>query len=486
MSTALLCPTLDRSPDLTRTGDVDSVLQRFSADQPNLRAAGHQGPTAYTETLSFSSRMTSSTISRADHSLPQETIEQIIDIADFETLKACTLVHHDWLPRARNHLFSELSFPPVAFRRRETVEAMRRSGGPDFREAIHSVVMDMAHSPASSAVRHLKLHFPKTDSCLDLAFMQTSSFISQLPFKNLSTLEFVGGDLFRDDGQDALFSFLKESPALAELRLIDNHSRPPEFLQFCSRLASTQPQLRSMHLTRFAEPDVCDRPLALFYDSLPLLHNPASLQILTLAEIDNLDAGSFVVPLLETPNRFFDLTRLQVLETTFPPLSYDEQIFRICGPSVAKLVFRTMDNILMRGESFPFEECFRHLCKLVHLELHLVEPDQHVTAERQDNMMLLLEHGVPLLRQLEQLTIGFVEAPWRFRDSSPPYTSAEWALFGERVDFKLDQLRRTSNPSLKRITLDIPCSWKNVTEERIRKYFPKTNGRGVLEVFRTR
>ncbi|KAF5355460.1 hypothetical protein D9758_006298 [Tetrapyrgos nigripes] len=416
--------------------------------------------------------MTSSTpLPPEGHGLPQEIIDTIIDtVSDSTTLKACTLVRHDWLPRARQNLFCELSFPPATLRGEERWRS-------DYEEVLRSVVMDVAHSnikpPLSAAVRRLKLHF--TDTSSELGFLEITS---QLPFKNLHAIELLDSDLYRfeDHDQDALFLFLRENPSLKELRLDGVNSEPKKFLHFFSRLAGLQLQLRSLYLNDFfGYHDDYHEPESTFLHSLPLLSNPPALQTLALHDVSRTEADIFVIPLLTTPSRFFDLSCLQSLEFKFPFIESDEAILKMCGATVMRFTIKGIAHRIHDG--VILEKCFHHLSNLVRLELHSVHPDRHGIV------LLLLEH-VPILRRLGQLSMQFVKAPSRVRDSSPPYTSAEWALFGEGVDSKVDQLMQTSNPSLKHITLDIPCSWKNVTEERIREYFPKTNSKAVLEVFR--
>ncbi|KAF5367419.1 hypothetical protein D9758_003617 [Tetrapyrgos nigripes] len=109
---------------------------------------------------------------------PPEIRDEIIDrVLDTVTIKSCTLVCHDWLPRARTNLFRNFTFPPNA---RSEPQQKDLS---EYKEKLELLAEDMASSsispPYSRIVRILTVRLPLLISRENLAF---NTLISQLPF----------------------------------------------------------------------------------------------------------------------------------------------------------------------------------------------------------------------------------------------------------------------------------------------------------------
>ncbi|KAF5337933.1 hypothetical protein D9758_013088 [Tetrapyrgos nigripes] len=207
-------------------------------------------------------------------SFPPEIMDEISDkIDDTPTLKACTLVCHDWLARARTNLFRIFTFPL----------SMPASDCVEFVEPLakfESLVADMKSSRLSPSlsviVRHLIVKFSGFDKSHD--HPAAVQVVSQLPFDNLQSLVFEGW-LTLKSSSSFEWPLLEKNPLLEQFTMTSLSCPTATFLQLCSKLAATQSALRCVTL----DPIILRTWDVSFDISLPLTEHYPRLRSLSIS-----------------------------------------------------------------------------------------------------------------------------------------------------------------------------------------------------------
>ncbi|KAK7461861.1 hypothetical protein VKT23_008291 [Stygiomarasmius scandens] len=153
--------------------------------------------------------------------IPLEVIGEIIDYAQgsVPTLKTCTLVCHAWLPRARRHLFCEITLPP-----RSVLTPM--SSQKDFQMAVSELVTTITsprvsiRPPVGLLTRKLTLGtvFGHEE---DVKSLSECGVLRNLPFTRLETVVFTS--LAYDEqhlgADDLLATFLQQNQGIKSFGL---------------------------------------------------------------------------------------------------------------------------------------------------------------------------------------------------------------------------------------------------------------------------
>ncbi|KAF5337899.1 hypothetical protein D9758_013095 [Tetrapyrgos nigripes] len=397
---------------------------------------------------------------------PPEIRDEIIDrVLDTGSTKSCTLVCHDWLPRARRNLFRNFTFPPNA------QFEPRPEDLSEYKEKLELLAEDMTSSslspPYSRIVRILTLRLPTLIYPKNFAF---NTLISQLPFTNLQSLDFSSRTLH----STSLLHLLEKNPL--ESLALRSHISSDHLLRLLSRIAAGQPSLQSLELhiiPRPSSPDptnTWDSPFDA--SSTPLSLHPPRLQSLSVTTFifpTVVHRETWVEPFFTMPEHFFDLSSLCCLTLkTHVPQRYPI-ILQQCGPAVTHFTLTSFYHIFFGPNLAP---SFSHLTKLVDLTLTGISEEKFSDTVAVLNGILSI-----VIQRLEHLSLEF-RTPRQLR-SYPE-------LFGNNclceIDNLLDgflQTGQTGRASLKKLSLKIPTDY-NMDEADIRTYLSTTNASGGL------
>ncbi|KAF5367415.1 hypothetical protein D9758_003613 [Tetrapyrgos nigripes] len=404
---------------------------------------------------------------------PPEIRDEIIDrVLDTVTTKSCTLVCHDWLPRARTNLFRKFTFPPNA---RSEYQPEDLS---EYKEKLELLAEDMASSsispPYSRIVRILTVRLPLLISRENLAF---NTLISQLPFTNLQSLDFSSRNL----DSTSLLHLLEKNPLLESLALSSFTCSSNHLLRLLSRIAAGRSSLQSLTLGVIP---TCPPDLTNTWDSpfdassTPLSLHPPRLQSLSFSTLSRptcnlVNPKTWVLPFFTIPEHFFDLSSLCYLTLkSHVPRRYPI-ILQQCGPTVTHFTLTSFNRNFFGPSLAP---SFRHLTKLVDLTLTEI-----FESKFSDTVAILKSILSVVIQRLEHLSLEF--------RTLYHWPSLDAESFGNNclceIDNLLDGFLQTGQivhaTSLKKLSLKIPTHY-NMDETEIRAYFSATNANGRLSL----
>ncbi|KAK7439788.1 hypothetical protein VKT23_017363 [Stygiomarasmius scandens] len=409
--------------------------------------------------------------------LPQELIDIIIDYAaqtSVPTLKSCSLVCHAWLPRARAHIFREISLP---FIREQGVSYEQLIA--KMRSSLQCLADMSAASPSPSLSR--SFHFP---SIADLAqslvlppklphFVPDTFFLLH-PFTSLRHIAVTGefGMLVAVTfvESESFSTFLeRNSGSLETLKLRGiTFNKVVDLVRLLTSL--DLPKLRQLTLQWFqflSDPTVqandvrnfMDSELNPFSSSSPM-QRKCKLKLDTLnIELDILQREAFF-EFLTHQNSPLDLTCLKtlIIAPIFDMLESYTPLFEHVGTTLTRLIISMTDLSNPGQDPTPVQgHNLSYLQKLAHLELWILPNCQDLI----DMLSTFTENCIPYspsMTQLETLTVGFHD--WKNRDedriSDLSYGRLDEALAGFIKRQK--QPLQNSNPETRLVEIIIEVS----------------------------
>ncbi|KAK7442711.1 hypothetical protein VKT23_015957 [Stygiomarasmius scandens] len=402
--------------------------------------------------------------------LPQEIYDEILDRAKgcLQTMKSCTLVCRDWLPRARTYLFYDFTFPPRSY-----LDLAQLEGCPEeAMEELQVLIDDMNAStlaPSLSAiVRRLCIY---TEWLISISRYPT--LFSQLPFKCLTHFRVRafnqrpydrGGYWFHGYTVDAkpLSQFLAQQPLLEHLffeHLIYFTARIG-FFELLHNTASSAAKLHTLCIDGVfcmmnSLNELDQGHIEKLVASFPIIKNPPPLRVLKFSP------GSF---LAEHLAHFFDISSLHTLVITSVNLASLRDLMLVHGRwTITSLVMNiTIDDYSSIND---LQEAFNGLVNVLRLELILSE--DHYSHRLRDFFII----GLPRLRNLCDFTLTITKVQW----------IPTLPFFNESLDASLSALPDTTNPRLEAIVFYLPADEKEMAES-VMACLPKTQGRGLLEI----
>ncbi|KAK7442474.1 hypothetical protein VKT23_016071 [Stygiomarasmius scandens] len=304
---------------------------------------------------------------------PQELCEEIIDRlqGSQSTLKACILVCRAWLPRARIHLFHNMTFPPKSH---DTHTGTRPKRTDDQLEiALHHLVKDMKASSLSSSwascVRNLTIDgmiwTPALTSLIPKGILENLPFhcLESITIKRFYNLVLLRREYFHD--------LFQQNAGLKSLSLDQNDFNATYFFQIMSVPASLNAGMQTVSLRNvgLSSPHwQVDRLDRLLNGLLLPLGQPKPLHTLELTSILPSDIKLIGQAFFNHPRSLFRIGSLRTVILTLTSINHNLLDFECilshqrCQITCVKL---TIFSDCLIGDILPL--C--HLSTLTDLEL---------------------------------------------------------------------------------------------------------------------
>ncbi|KAK7437123.1 hypothetical protein VKT23_018746 [Stygiomarasmius scandens] len=414
--------------------------------------------------------MASLSIPKRSQNLPQEIVDEVIDYfkGSSPALKTCSLVHPNWLHRARTHLFGcNFTFPPQSEVDQWEDEL---DSGVEFKERIEALIAEIRASPSLvTIVTSLTIDFAYADLIPVFFDPANLRLFSLFPFTSLRKILLKNIPRHRDKPlscfQSGLSVVLNNNPALEYFAIENSVFDSSEFLELMCVSSNANHDLHSLSLgVRILGIESADSYLS----SLPPVQARPCLNFLELEFDSEFLVYQFLAPLLKQSSPYFDLqvSKLSVPYNSWTDMRIYERVAQYCGPTITYLklsirpIFKTYHNWLS-------ETVLDSLVNLVDVEMYSCDVDSQTS--------LFLEHfihsALSRIRLLETFSITF--NPWgksRSNDFKKLMTST--------VDDALSLIDEDDG-RLKRVTLNIPSE---ISPDLVQQCLPTTFEKGWLKI----
>jgi len=237
--------------------------------------------------------------------LPQETVEDIIDCVSYDTLKACTQICRNWLPRSRARLFHNFTFPPPKFR------PSNRLSEDEYAQVLHSLICDIQNSKIWDIVHDLTLTFSTSQEARTRIFYERN-FCSELAFTALRTIFIQGCWGYHKNITEFICTISERNHDLQSLTLDRvTFGSAMEFFQTFYRISNASPNLQFLSLGDIKLDVSCAVSVAIL-EAFPAARNPPHLKILRPGCLST-GVTSTAVDVLFESSHLFQMSSLHTL-----------------------------------------------------------------------------------------------------------------------------------------------------------------------------